>query len=81
MHSDGARQLSREGLPHMKPLNLTLSFITDEVFPHLEAGLKFAQAERVSAIDLRVIDGRNAIELSRDEPMCRQGRRKEPQAR
>jgi sugar phosphate isomerase/epimerase len=67
MHCDGDRQLSREGFPHMKPLNLTLSFITDEVSPHLETGLKFAQAEDVSAIDLRVIDDRNAIELSRDE--------------
>lgn len=51
----------------MKQLDLTLSFITDEVSPHLETSLRFAQAEEVSAIDLRVIDGRNAIELPRDE--------------
>lgn len=51
----------------MNRSDLTLSLITDEVSPHLETGLKFAQAEDVSAIDLRVIDGRNAIELPRDE--------------
>ena len=51
----------------MERSDITLSFITDEVSPHLEAGLKFAQAESLSAIDLRVIDGRNAIELPRDE--------------
>ena len=44
-----------------------MSFITDEVSPHLETGLKFAQAEDISAIDLRVIDGRNAIEVLRDD--------------
>lgn len=56
-----------DGHAHMKRSDVTLSFITDEVSPHLETGLKFAQAEEVSAIDLRVIDGRNAIELPRDE--------------
>lgn len=53
----------------MKRTDLTLSFITDEVSPRLEAGLKFARAEGVSAVDLRMIDGRNAIELSREELM------------
>ena len=51
----------------MKRSDLTLSFITDEVSPRLETGLRFAQAEGLVAIDLRVIDGRNAIELSREE--------------
>jgi sugar phosphate isomerase/epimerase len=53
---------------------LTLCFITDEVSPRLDAGLAFAEAEGLSTIDLRTIDGRNAVDLS-DAELADAGRR------
>jgi sugar phosphate isomerase/epimerase len=47
--------------------HLTLCLITDEVSPSLDEGLAFARAEGIGTIDLRVIDGRNVLALSRDE--------------
>jgi sugar phosphate isomerase/epimerase len=51
----------------MRRSQLTLCLITDEVSPSLEEGLAFAQAEGMRTVDLRVIDGRNVLALSRDE--------------
>jgi hypothetical protein len=51
----------------MRRSDLTLCLITDEVSPLLDAGLAFARAEAIDTIDLRVIDGRNVLELSRGE--------------
>jgi len=47
--------------------DLTLCLITDEVSPSLDEGLAFARAEGIGTIDLRVIDGRNVLGLSRGE--------------
>jgi sugar phosphate isomerase/epimerase len=51
----------------MHRANLTLCLITDEVSPALDAGLAFARAEGIERVDLRVIDGRNVLELTRGE--------------
>jgi sugar phosphate isomerase/epimerase len=51
----------------MRRSDLTISLITDEVSPSLDEGLAFARAENIGAVDLRVIDGRNVLALSRDE--------------
>ena len=51
----------------MRRSDLTLCLITDEVSPSLDEGLAFARAEGIGTIDLRVIDGRNVLALSRDE--------------
>jgi len=51
----------------MRRSDLTLCLITDEVSPWLDEGLDFARAEAIDAIDLRVIDGRNVLGLSRGE--------------
>jgi sugar phosphate isomerase/epimerase len=47
--------------------DLTIGLITDEVSPSLDEGLAFAHQEDVDTIDLRLIDGRNVLALSRDE--------------
>jgi L-ribulose-5-phosphate 3-epimerase len=47
--------------------DLTLCLITDEVSPYLDEGLAFARAEILGTIDLRVVDGRNVLELSHHE--------------
>ena len=49
----------------MRRSDLTLCFITDEVSPSLDEGLAFARTEGIGTVDLRVIDGRNVLELSR----------------
>lgn len=51
----------------MRRSDLTLCLITDEVSPSLDAGLAFAHAEGIGTVDLRVIDGRNVLALSRAE--------------
>jgi sugar phosphate isomerase/epimerase len=51
----------------MRRSDLTLCLITDEVSPSLDAGLAFARAEGIGTVDLRVIDGRNVLALSRAE--------------
>jgi sugar phosphate isomerase/epimerase len=51
----------------MRRSDLTISLITDEVSPSLDEGLAFACEERLDAIDLRVIDGRNVLALSLNE--------------
>ena len=51
----------------MRRSDLTLSLITDEVSPSLDEGLAFACAEGIGTVDLRVIDGRNAVGLTRGE--------------
>lgn len=51
----------------MRRSDLTICLITDEVSPSLDAGLAFAREEGIEAIDLRVVDGRNVLALSRDE--------------
>ena len=47
--------------------DLTICLITDEVSPSLDEGLAFAREEGIGTIDLRVIDGRNVLALSRGE--------------
>jgi sugar phosphate isomerase/epimerase len=47
--------------------DLTICLITDEVSPSLDEGLAFAREEGIGTVDLRVIDGRNVLALSRDE--------------
>ena len=51
----------------MRRSDLTLCLITDEVSPSLDEGLALARAEGIGTIDLRVIDGRNVLALSRAE--------------
>jgi sugar phosphate isomerase/epimerase len=51
----------------MRGSDLTLCLITDEVSPSLDEGLAFASAEGIRTVDLRVIDGRNVLALSRGE--------------
>jgi len=51
----------------MHRTDLTLCLITDEVSPALDEGLAFARAENIGTVDLRVIDGRNVLALTRDE--------------
>ena len=51
----------------MRHSDLTICLITDEVSPSLDEGLAFAREEAISTIDLRVIDGRNVLALSRSE--------------
>lgn len=47
--------------------DLTICLITDEVSPSLDDGLAFACDEGIGTIDLRVVDGRNVLALSRGE--------------
>jgi len=49
------------------PLRSDACLITDEVSPSLDEGLAFAREEGIGTIDLRVIDGRNVLALSRGE--------------
>jgi sugar phosphate isomerase/epimerase len=51
----------------MRRSDLTLCLITDEVSPSLDEGIAFARAEDIGTVDLRVIDGRNVLALSREE--------------
>jgi sugar phosphate isomerase/epimerase len=51
----------------MRRADLTIGLITDEVSPSLDEGLAFARAEGIETIDLRVVDGRNVLALSRAE--------------
>jgi sugar phosphate isomerase/epimerase len=51
----------------MRRSDLTICLITDEVSPSLDEGLAFAHEEGIGTIDLRVIDGRNVLALSRSE--------------
>ena len=59
----GRRQRRRE----LRHQDLTIGLITDEVSPSLDEGFAFARDEGIGTIDLRVIDGRNVLALSRDE--------------
>ncbi len=47
--------------------DLTICLITDEVSSSLDEGLAFAREEGIGTIDLRVVDGRNVLALSREE--------------
>src|SRR3977135_1180345 len=51
----------------MRHSDLTICLITDEVSPSLDEGLAFACEEGIGTIDLRLIDGRNVLALSRGE--------------
>jgi len=51
----------------MRRSDLTLCLITDEVSLSLNEGLAFARAEGIGTVDLRVIDGRNVLALTRSE--------------
>ncbi len=51
----------------MRRRDLTICLITDEVSPSLDEGLAFAREEGIGTIDLRVVDGRNVLALSRGE--------------
>ena len=51
----------------MRRSDLTLCLITDEVSASLDEGLAFAQAEGIGTVDLRLVDGRNVLALSRRE--------------
>jgi sugar phosphate isomerase/epimerase len=51
----------------MRRSDLAIGLITDEVSASLDEGLAFAREEGIDTIDLRVIDGRNVMALSRDE--------------
>lgn len=51
----------------MRRSDLAIGLITDEVSPSLDEGLAFAREEGIDTIDLRVIDGRNVMALSRAE--------------
>jgi L-ribulose-5-phosphate 3-epimerase len=51
----------------MRRADLTLSLITDEVSSSLDEALAFAGAEGIGTVDLRVIDGRNVLGLTRGE--------------
>jgi L-ribulose-5-phosphate 3-epimerase len=51
----------------MRRSDLTFCLITDEVSPSLDEALAFACKEGIGTVDLRVIDGRNVLALSRAE--------------
>ena len=51
----------------MRRSDLTICLITDEVSPSLDEGLAFACEEGIGTVDLRIIDGRNVLALSRGE--------------
>src|ERR1700748_2393954 len=51
----------------MRRTDLTIGLITDEVSPSLDEGIAFARTEGIESIDLRVVDGRNVLALSRAE--------------
>jgi hypothetical protein len=51
----------------MRRSDLTIGLITDEVSPSLDEGLAFEREEGIDTVDLRVIDGRNVMVLSRVE--------------
>src|ERR1700744_3585817 len=51
-------------MPHP---DLTICLMTDEVSPSLDEGIAFAREEGIGTVDLRVIDGRNVLALSRGE--------------
>jgi L-ribulose-5-phosphate 3-epimerase len=51
----------------MRRADLTISLITDEVSPSLDEALAFARGEGIGTVDLRVIDGRNVLGLTRGE--------------
>jgi sugar phosphate isomerase/epimerase len=51
----------------MRRSDLTICLITDEVSPSLDEGLAFAREQGVGTVDLRLIDGRNVLALSRGE--------------
>jgi hypothetical protein len=51
----------------MRRLDLTICLITDEVSPSLDEGIAFAREEGIGTVDLRVVDGRNVLALSRGE--------------
>jgi len=51
----------------MRSSDLTICLITDEVSHSLDEGLAFARDEGIGAVDLRLIDGRNVLALSRGE--------------
>src|SRR5579871_92325 len=51
----------------MRRSELTICLITDEVSPSLDEGLAFARQEGIGTVDLRVVDGRNVLALSRGE--------------
>jgi sugar phosphate isomerase/epimerase len=51
----------------MRRADLTIGLITDEVSSSLDEGIAFARAEGIDTIDLRVVDGRNVLALTRDE--------------
>jgi L-ribulose-5-phosphate 3-epimerase len=51
----------------MRRSDLTICLITDEVSPSLDEGIAFAREEDIDMIDLRVVDGRNVLALSREE--------------
>jgi sugar phosphate isomerase/epimerase len=51
----------------MRRSDLTIGLITDEVSPSLDEGLAFAREEGIGLVDLRVVDGRNVLALSRGE--------------
>ncbi len=51
----------------MRRADLTIGLITDEVSPSLDEGLAFARAEGIDTVDLRVVDDRNVLALSRAE--------------
>ena len=51
----------------MRRADLTIGLITDEVSPFLDEGLAFAREEGIGTVDLRVVDGRNVLALSRGE--------------
>jgi sugar phosphate isomerase/epimerase len=51
----------------MRRSDLTICLITDEVSPSLDEGLAFAREEGIGVVDLRLIDGRNVLALSRGE--------------
>lgn len=51
----------------MRRSDVAIGLITDEVSPSLDEGPAFAREEGFDTIDLRVIDGRNVMALSRSE--------------
>jgi sugar phosphate isomerase/epimerase len=51
----------------MRRSDVTICLITDEVSPSLDEGLAFAREEGIGTVDLRVVDGRNVLALSRAE--------------
>src|SRR5215475_12175901 len=65
--STSTRMARRRRRLELRRSDLTIGLITDEASPSLDEGLAIARDAGIGTIDLRLIDGRNVLALSRGE--------------